>query len=68
LSAQLVVRLNLRGPRAVGLDRASGKHGTNYAIIFIDMDRMNEPVLFVVPSNGTACAGAFRGLLLSHGG
>jgi len=46
---QAVAGLDLRGLRAVGLDETASKRGHNYVTVFIDMDRRDKPVIFVVP-------------------
>jgi hypothetical protein len=38
--------------RAVGLDETASKRGHNYVTVFIDMDRRDKPVIFVVPGKG----------------
>ena len=65
---QAVAGLDLRGLRAVGLDETASKRGHNYVTVFIDMDRRDKPVIFVVPGKGKACVAAFREFLLGHGG
>ena len=54
--------------RAVGLDETASKRGHNYVTVFIDMDRRDKPVIFVVPGKGKACVAAFREFLLGQGG
>jgi transposase len=49
---QAVAGLDLRGLRAVGLDETASKRGHNYVTVFIDMDRRDKPVIFVVPGKG----------------
>jgi transposase len=63
-----VAGLDLRGLRAVGLDETACKRGHNYVTVFIDMDRRDKPVIFVVPGKGKACVAAFRAFMLGHGG
>jgi transposase len=65
---QAVAGLDLRGVRAVGLDETASKRGHNYVTVFIDMDRRDKPVIFVIPGKGKACVAAFRAFMLAHGG
>lgn len=63
-----VAALDLRAVRAVGLDETAAKRGHNYVTVFIDMDRADQPVIFVIPGKGKACVAAFRAFLLRQGG
>jgi len=66
--ARAVAELDLRSVRAVGLDETAAKRGHNYVTVFIDMDRTDKPVIFVIPGKGKACVAAFRAFLLRQGG
>lgn len=61
-------RLDLSDVQAVALDETAAKRGHEYVTVFIDLDAVEKPVLFVTPGKGKECMTAFRAFLLEHGG
>ena len=63
-----ITQFDLSTVRGIGLDETASKRGHNYVTIFIDMDRRQEPVLFVTPGRGKETLQQFAAFLASHGG
>ena len=66
--AQAVARFDLSAVQAIGLDETASKRGHHYVTVFIDMERKEEPVLFVTPGKGKETLKAFRAFLEQHNG
>jgi transposase len=65
---QAIGRLDLSGVQAIALDETAAKRGHTYVTVFIDLDAVEKPVLFVTPGKGKDCMTAFRAFLSEHGG
>lgn len=65
---QAIELLDLRNVEAVALDETAAQRGQQYVTVFIDLNAADKPVLFITPGKGKDCVGAFRALLLEHGG
>ena len=63
-----VERLDLSKLAAVGLDETAAKRGQNYVTVFIDIDRVDKPVVFVTPGRGKETVARFKAFLTEHGG
>ncbi len=61
-------RLDLSHVQAIALDETAAKRGHEYVTVFIDLDAVEKPVLFVTPGKGKECMTAFRAFLSEHGG
>jgi len=48
-------RLDLSDVQAVALDETAAKRGHEYVTVFIDLDAVEKPVLFVTPGKGKEC-------------
>ncbi len=66
--AKAVARFDLSGVQAIGLDETASKRGHNYVTVFIDMDKREEPVLFVTPGKGKETVSEFAQFLSAHNG
>lgn len=66
--AKAVAAFDLSTVKAVGLDETASKLGQRYVTVFIDMERREKPVLFVMPGNGKATLKAFRSFLQDQKG
>ncbi|CAO0822272.1 transposase [Desulfarculales bacterium] len=66
--AQTLSKMDLGGVKAVALDETASKQSYNYVIVFIDLDREQKPVIFVIPDKGKGCLVLFRRFLREHGG
>ena len=66
--AQAIGQFDLAALRAVGLDETASKRGHNYVTVFIDMEKQQEPVLFVTPGKGKDCLKHFAHFLKDHHG
>ena len=63
-----IAQFDLSDVRAIGLDETASKRGHNYVTVFIDMQKRQEPVLFVTPGKGKATLGQFSAFLKAHQG
>ena len=54
--------------KAVGLDETASKRGHNYVTVFIDMEKRQEPVLFVTAGKGKQTLKQFSDFLVAHKG
>jgi len=66
--AQALARFDLTAVKAIGLDETASKRGHNYVTVFIDMERRQEPVLFVTPGKGKETIKPFAAFLETHQG
>ena len=66
--AKAVAAFDLSQVEAIGLDETASKRGHNYVTIFIDMERIKSPVLFVTPGRGKETVKAFADFLQGHQG
>lgn len=66
--AKAIAQFDLTSVKAVGLDETAAKRGQNYITIFIDMNRMKEPVLFATPGKGKDAIKQFAGFMKAHNG
>ena len=66
--AKAIALFDLSDLRAVGLDETSSKRRHNYVTIFIDMEKRQEPVLFVTSGKGKGTLEEFAAFLKSHNG
>ena len=65
---QNLERWDLSTVRKLALDETASKRGHNYVTIFLDMDKVDKPVIFAVPGRGKATVKAFGGFLRQHKG
>ncbi len=63
-----IAQFDLSDVRAIGLDETASKRGHNYVTVFIDMQKRQEPVLFVTPGKGKATLGQFSAFLKARRG
>lgn len=63
-----IARFDLSSLKAVGLDETASKRGQNYVTVFIDMEKRQEPVLFVTPGKGKDTLTRFVAFLEAHQG
>ena len=61
-------RLDLSSLKAFGLDETKSRKGHRYITVFIDLDRMEKPVVFAVAGKGKQTLKAFKNHLVDHGG
>jgi len=54
--------------KKLALDETASKRGRNYVTIFLDMDKVHQPVIFAVPERGKATVKAFSCFLKQHKG
>jgi hypothetical protein len=47
-----ITQFDLSDVRAIGLDETASKQEHNHVTIFIDMQKRQEPVLFITPGKG----------------
>jgi len=66
--AQAIARFDLSSLAAIGLDETASKRGHNYVTVFIDMQKRQEPVVFVTPGKGKECLRHFADFLKAHKG
>lgn len=66
--AQAISQFDLSSLKAVGLDETASKRGHNYVTIFIDMEKREEPVVFVTPGKGKKTVSRFAEFLKTHHG
>lgn len=66
--AKAITQFDLSALKAVGLDETASKRGHRYVTIFIDMNRRQEPVVFVTPGKGKKSLRQFADFLRAHGG
>lgn len=66
--AKAVAQFDLSGLKAIGLDETASKRGHNYVTVFIDMEKRQEPVVFVTPGKGKDTLKQFAAFLKDHGG
>ncbi|CAO0823549.1 hypothetical protein DFAR_3760014 [Desulfarculales bacterium] len=66
--AQDLSKMDLGGIKAMVLDETVSKWGHNYITVFVDLDRKQKPVIFVIPGKGKGCLVLFRRFLCEHGG
>jgi transposase len=66
--AKAVAQFDLSGVQAVGLDETASKRGHSYVTVFIDMDKRQEPVLFVTPGKGKEAIQQFAAFVEAHNG
>ncbi len=59
---------NLSDIEPVGLDEAASKRGRNYATVFIDTEKRQEPVVFATPGKGKQPLKQFSAFLDAHEG
>jgi len=63
-----VAQFDLSDVKAIGLDETASKRGHNYVTIFIDMEKRQEPVLFVTAGKGKKTLNQFADFLKAHEG
>lgn len=63
-----VSQFDLSDVEAVGLDETASKRGHNYVTVFIDMEKRQEPVVFVTPGKGKQTLKQFSAFLEAHEG
>ena len=61
-------RLDLSSLKALSLDAAKSRKGHRYVTVFIDLDRVDKPVVFAVADKGKQTLDAFKKHLAAHGG
>ncbi|CAO0824384.1 transposase [Desulfarculales bacterium] len=68
--AQALAKVDLGRVKAMALDGTASKRGHNYVTVFIDLDRKQKPVIFVIPGKGKGkgCLVLFRRFLREHDG
>lgn len=60
--------LDLSSVSGIALDETASKRGHKYVTIFLDMDKVDKPVIFAIPGKGKECLKAFARFLETHGG
>lgn len=65
---QAVAQFDLTDVKAIGLDETASKRGHNYVTTFIDMEKRQEPVLFVTAGKGKKTLNQFADFLEAHKG
>lgn len=66
--AQALAQFDLSSVKAIGLDETASKRGHNYVTVFIDMEKQQEPVLFVTAGKGKETLARFTEFLSAHQG
>lgn len=66
--AKALTQFDLSSVKAIGLDETASKRGHHYVTVFIDMEKQQEPVIFVTPGKGKATLKQFATFLTSHQG
>ena len=66
--AKALTQFDLSSVKAIGLDETASKRGHNYVTVFIDMEKRQEPVIFVTPGKGKDTLKQFTAFLKSHQG
>ena len=63
-----LTQFDLSSVKAIGLDETASKRGHNYVTVFLDMEKRQEPVIFVTPGKGKDTLKQFTAFLKSHQG
>ena len=63
-----IARLDLQALKAFSLDETKSRRRHKYVTVFIDLDRVEKPVVFATPGKGKETVRAFANFLKAHGG